>query len=327
MSQQNNIGDQELEQYLQGNSGLSQQYADLPEVKLPDHLDAAILAEAHRAVGARPGGKAKRSWTMPLSLVATLFVVVMAGLILPDMLKDMQRRQQYAAANQDTASEKMMPAPAIAQPAPASSDARKEAYMAAPVKMPERAEPPASRKPMREKTILPEPSALPQTVQQARPAAEPEVVAALPQKQELRSQLEAKDSAPANLGVLLEASPVVTNAPAPMQLQARAPTARMEKRKQEMDSSARIAGQVTKPAPASLAPAPAEMPEAETVKASESGIADSLLKSSEILRPDAWIEKIRKLKQQGKHQEAARELSEFGKRYPDFPLPADLAGK
>lgn len=80
--------DRELEKYLAGNSELSKLYAELPEEKLPVHLDAAILAEAHRAAGARPGAVPKRRWTIPLGMVATLFVAVMIALQLPHMLKD-----------------------------------------------------------------------------------------------------------------------------------------------------------------------------------------------------------------------------------------------
>lgn len=98
--------DRELEKYLDGKSELSKLYADLPEVVLPDHLDAAILAEAHRAVSSRPGAKPKRRWTIPLGMVATLLMAVMIGLQLPYMLKDaalpqQQNEQRVAVAAMD----------------------------------------------------------------------------------------------------------------------------------------------------------------------------------------------------------------------------------
>ncbi|MFO1362015.1 MAG: hypothetical protein U1F45_05990 [Burkholderiales bacterium] len=37
------------------------------------------------------------------------------------------------------------------------------------------------------------------------------------------------------------------------------------------------------------------------------------------------LEDIRRLKAQGRAEDAAKELAEFRKRYPDFELPADLA--
>ncbi len=80
--------DRELDTYLQGKTDLSRLYADAPQIEPPDHLDAAILAEAHRAVNARPGAGPKRRWAIPLGLVASLFAVVMIGLQLPYMLKE-----------------------------------------------------------------------------------------------------------------------------------------------------------------------------------------------------------------------------------------------
>jgi hypothetical protein len=43
--------------------------------------------------------------------------------------------------------------------------------------------------------------------------------------------------------------------------------------------------------------------------------------------PEAWLEEIRRLKAQGREAEAAAELAEFRRRYPDFALPADLSAK
>ena len=40
--------------------------------------------------------------------------------------------------------------------------------------------------------------------------------------------------------------------------------------------------------------------------------------------PQNWVEVIRKLKADGKAEEATRNLAEFRKYYPDYPLPEDL---
>lgn len=40
--------------------------------------------------------------------------------------------------------------------------------------------------------------------------------------------------------------------------------------------------------------------------------------------PEQWLEDIRQLKKQGKEQEAAGAMAEFGKAYPDYKLPEDL---
>jgi len=40
--------------------------------------------------------------------------------------------------------------------------------------------------------------------------------------------------------------------------------------------------------------------------------------------PQTWIEDIRRLKGEGRTEEAGRELAEFRKRYPEYTLPEDL---
>lgn len=43
-----------------------------------------------------------------------------------------------------------------------------------------------------------------------------------------------------------------------------------------------------------------------------------------MLAPQAWVEEIRQLRQQGRFEDAARRLAELRQAYPDFPLPEDL---
>jgi hypothetical protein len=40
--------------------------------------------------------------------------------------------------------------------------------------------------------------------------------------------------------------------------------------------------------------------------------------------PEVWIETIRRLKREGRADEAERELKEFRRRHPDYRLPDDL---
>lgn len=42
------------------------------------------------------------------------------------------------------------------------------------------------------------------------------------------------------------------------------------------------------------------------------------------LRPEDWLARIAKLKQEGKLEDAKKELAEFKKRYPDYPVPKAL---
>lgn len=342
MSQENRIVDKEFEIYLQGKSELSQQYADIPEVKLPDHLDAAILAEAHRAVGSRPGSIRKHSWTMPLSLVATLFVVVMAGLILPDMLKDMRRQQEYAPQPAGSALQEIFntaqegagaPYPANS-PAPAASPERRlpepEVIKA------ERSASVTSQKRMADTlasagaigAMKPQPKALLQN--QMQPVAAGQALPAMPQKQLMISRSD-KEVATDQETLRAAAAPVAGIEAAMSAREEAAPMAALAKRKMaEPPVEAKKSEQLARPAPASIAlePLPAAVvaaPEMPVGAAHDIGKADKLQADEEVLQPAAWIARIRKLKLQGRKPEAEKELVAFRKHYPDFRLPDDLA--
>lgn len=69
--------DRLLDDYLRGDSPLSRAYRETGREEPPAHLDAAILAQAKAAVGAR---RRKPRWFMPLSLAAT--VVLSVGVVL-----------------------------------------------------------------------------------------------------------------------------------------------------------------------------------------------------------------------------------------------------
>jgi hypothetical protein len=96
-------------------------YADAPPVEPPGHLDAAILAQAHRAVNARPGVKPKRRWAVPLGMVASLFAIVMIGLQLPYLLKEPVVLQAPTEASVTAVMDQM----AAEQASRASDDRRK----------------------------------------------------------------------------------------------------------------------------------------------------------------------------------------------------------
>jgi len=259
MSQQGMSQDREFEAYMRGTSELSNVYADLPDVAPPDHLDAAILAEAHRAVGARPGARPKRGWTMPLSMVASLFALVMIGLQLPHLLRE--RAATRLPSEQ-----------------PAVAAAAQGALRPSPAQEPARAE---------EKPVL----------------------AANKKKAE---------SAPA--------PPVAAMSPAP-EAAAAAPAARLKDQTEaEGDRAPERARRsashnelMIAPGAAATAPA-AAMPEAK--EGAKEGAKEDAGAASE--RPEDWLGRIRRLQQQGKRDEARKELAAFRKRYPDYAVPKAL---
>jgi len=74
------------------------------------------------------------------------------------------------------------------------------------------------------------------------------------------------------------------------------------------------------------APAARRLPEpAASISGNvRSGATANLITPSLTRSPQTWIEEIRRLKTQGKTEEAERELAEFKKRNPDYELPGDL---
>lgn len=285
MSQNSRLG--EFETYLQGKTDLSQAYADLPQVGLPDHLDAAILAEAYRAVSAGPTAKPKRRWPIPLGMVATLFAVVMIGLQLPYMLKEAALPQQLEER--------------MAEPASPAPDELGKIQMAKP-------KPEITRSaPMADKAEEP-----------AKPNAP---VLAAPQ--------ESKAAGADLLGATSVAAPPPAAAPlqAPakaakrMEMRERADTDNEMTQSKEKKTSSYAEGGVSdsleQPAAARVAtPQPAQQNRSLMQPLKEAGEA--------ALHPEDWLLRIQRLKQQGKLDEAKKELAAFRKRYPDYRVPEAL---
>lgn len=108
---------------------VSRLYAEAAQLEPPGHLDAAILAEARRAVSARPAAMPKRRWAVPLGLVASVLVMVMVGLQLPYMLEEPATMQAPQAAGIASQMEEAAPAPPATAMAPAPVPAAKAKAM------------------------------------------------------------------------------------------------------------------------------------------------------------------------------------------------------
>jgi hypothetical protein len=73
--------EQNLEEYLQGDSALSRAYGAEQKAQAPGHLDKAILSAANEAVKTKHSPKVAyspfaRSWYMPASMAAVLMLCV-----------------------------------------------------------------------------------------------------------------------------------------------------------------------------------------------------------------------------------------------------------
>jgi hypothetical protein len=266
--------DRELDKYLQGKGDLSQLYTDAPQVEPPEHLDAAILAEAHRAVNARPGIKPKRRWAIPLGMVASLFAIVMIGLQLPYMLKEPVPLQTPTEVNVTAA----MDQGAAEQSSRARDERRKLQAM-------DKAKSEITRN-------APAKSATEAYAQPAAPMAAAPAPAMAAKRLEMRESAEIQNAgALAKEKKAADFSENVSNDA----LMQRAPAAAV----------------VASPA---LAPVPVQLGRAQLKD--EAGEAS--------LRPEDWIGRIKKMKQDGKQEEAKKELAAFKKRYPNYPIPSAL---
>ena len=288
---------QVFEKYLAGKTDLSQLYAELPQVELPDHLDATILAEAHRAVNSRPGAKSKRRWTIPLGLVASLIVAVMVGLQLPYMLKDaalpLQLKEEKMAALMD----KNIPEPASPAPAPVGAKQLKAKVNSGSM----RSEPASGD--------------IAGSAEGSMPARVNAPLLAAP-----------AEDRPSGVTSVIVPPPLAAPAPASaskrMELRERGDAGNAEALAKEKKATGQTEGffsdalQQHAPAANSATPQPAQArrPLLQATKDVAAG--------EDSLRAEDWLIRIKRLKQEGKLEEAKQELAAFKKRYPDYPVPA-----
>lgn len=281
------IQDVEFEQYIQGDAELSKLYADTPEIELPDHLDAAILAEAHRAVNARPGAKVKRRWTIPLGMVATLFVAVMIGMQLPYMLPEAAKEPTYkkeevAQRMSDNTSAEVFERKKTLAMAPLSSNdiTRKSAAG----RSEQLRDEPAMMSPEKEASSKAYAPPLPSTV------VLPQAPASVMQRSQLR------ESKNIDNGLSLSKA-----------------------KESVVPRSMNVGDSLESPAPRATMAAP--VPEELDVGAMPSKLGEAEVSN---LSAEDWLKRIKKLKQAGKQEEAKKDLTAFKKSFPTYAIPKEL---
>jgi hypothetical protein len=290
----------------------------------PPALDAAIRAEARRAVGAAPGGKRNKHWWYPLATAATVAVLAVSIIQLtpPEQVAPTVVAEQ-SAAPREARNE-------VARPS-AGSDAR--------LAMPPPAAPAATPPPPVETQ-----SALKREQGVARGAIESERAAAPAQAPEAlakKQSAEATEEAPARAKLAPppqekpDAGPTATfggiRAPSfprsePFPAKTAQPGARRDAYAQAPGAVANApagAGEMQAPRRAPAAPAvenrvaAAKVANADEAKAKDAG-AENV---------EDWIKRIRDLKNEGRLDDAAKELAAFrvafGER-ADALLPPDL---
>ena len=278
----------------------------------PPALDAKILAAAHRAVASGPGkfgAEAMRPprWWMPLAAAAVIGVVAIGvvQLVPNEPVLDTSPAVSPVARKQKEADQAAPAANAPVAPAESPAPSQAPATVAAP-KLRVAPTPPAPGSNLTEQKL-------------AAPAPEPFPAAPPTQKTE-----RARDASKPDAGFAQNAT-----RPAP-------PPAAVPAASDELRKDARNERQV---APASaVAPAPSRERDAiraqsEAAPAAAGAVAglarnvappeDARTKARD---PDAWIARIRKLRDEGQVAEVGRELKSFREVVPDAErrLPPDL---
>ncbi len=295
----------------------------------PPELDAAIRAEARRAVGAAPSGKRSKHWWYPLAAAATVAVLAVSIVQLtpPDRVAPTVVAEQSAAprAAQNEVARQSAGADARLAAPPPAAPAAPSATPPPPVKMPS-APPPdqavAGGAIERERA--------------AAPAQAPEVLA----KKQLA---DAKEEAPARAKLAPppsekpDAPPAatfggITAPPLPRSEPFPAKTAPAEARRDAYAlapstaaNTPAAAGKMQKARPAPAAPAI----ESRVAAAKVANADEAKAKDVGALSVEDRIKRIRDLKNQGRFDDAAKELAAFraafGER-ADALLPPDLRG-
>ncbi len=319
----------------------------------PPALDRAILAAAHRAVGSRPQetkpaeATSPQRWWMPLAAAAAIGTVVVG------ILQTMPADTTLVMPETSSPGKLAAKAPASASrdvDAPVPTEKKKEAEAGDVVRRKETAPTPAASPEPRPTPPAAEPAPRkqqPATVKRdAAPAREaPQAMAEAPRQmpapaesrvqgfaQSLPAPAAPPPPAPANRNEAATEA-VRSNAPPPVPFPAAAPrTGEADARKDALADKPAAAGAAPgrlAQAPAAAAPAAAFRARDEMREAAPQPLAKStanLDAQTKARDPDAWIARIRKLRDEGNTADAIRELREFRDTVPDAErrLPADL---
>jgi hypothetical protein len=280
----------------------------------PPALDAAIRAAARRAVDAAPGGGRSKHWWYPLAAAATVAVLAVGiarltptervlpatvsdrGAAQPDLQRD---GAPQVAAIQEPAAAPPPAAPAVVPAGEAQSRATPAAAAGAGTRARERARS-APADELRQQAVAAEAESAPPS---RGAAAAPAMAAA-----------NTAPSAPASV-------PAVPGAPRAEPFPAAAPP--LESHREGYHEEASVA-EKNAPAKDRVEPVPAQ----SRALAAKVARADAAAPTEASARSvEAWIKRIRDLKNEGRLDEAAKELSMFRSAYgerADALLPADL---
>jgi len=305
---------------------VSDAYRGLGKENPPEAIDAAVLAASRRAVraGPRTAGARVRRWALPVSIAAV--VVLTMSLTLRVQLERPDLESAVPAPSAPVA-EQARPADEKDAPRVAALEAKEEMRATAKQNLP--ADVRAKAKPTAKSPVALEPAPSPRTAASARDAGEREQSALVrkamktpPARTEARPAAKrAPAPAPAARGFVQEppapaSSPAEPGAAAPLGAAA-APSAPSATRP---DTATGLARQ----APAEAA---ASAGRAESRMSVEDRVQESVAKADKAdaeLSPREWLERIARLRREGRTKEADESLAAFRRRYPDYVIAKEM---
>lgn len=280
--------DQDFDALLKEYEAEFARYQKLPAAEPSRELDVAILAKSREAV-AKPKPKRSR-WLVPLASVASLALAAGIGW----RSYQGERREQLAAIEHTAAKkdEEIVEFEWIDLP---NRDAERKEMANSPPLPPAAAPMPA---PATAAPPPPPPPAPPKVLEQVAEAPESQPTDALADGAVAQSS----DNGPALAGSRAERDFAEPHIAADHAVMAEPPES---------------ANRTGYPGAAGSSPRQAAAEGASTAEKPNS-------KAKKILEPEEWIEQIRGLRSVRRFHEVKKELAEFKKTYPNYPLPSDL---
>lgn len=314
--------DGDLEALLARDGRLARAWREASREEPPAELDDAVRAAARRAVHAGPrvghgpfGGR----WRVPLSIAAVLVVSATLTLLVAE------RREHVPSAGLDAAPA----APPAAEAPPAEDQKLAEPHAPAKDAAPPGASAPSLRKQPAAETAQPAGESrteLYDAPTEARGTAAPTTELEAPAPQSVPAQPAAgAERARPTVPAPSPTEPAEPAAPAaaPSSLDTvgehRAAEGKKDRGPQAFPERERASAE-------SRAKARLERDAGEVEKRESLGARSAAQPAAEPpLDPKTWLDRILALRREGKLQEAERSLQEFRRRYPDYPLPPELA--
>jgi hypothetical protein len=291
-----------LDEYLKGNSDISQRYRELGRDDVPPELDRRVLAQAHAAV-AKDGAQRSRSWlrwSAPVALAASV-VLVVTVVIESGVPKDSAYVVQPASEESKLYDE---------QPAPRAAEPAQESQF-----VPE-APAPAPARSLQKKAEVQDQRAVSEEVRVEANAKmrRDQAESALPRT----TDAVPADSAEPQVGTVNAAPVMLPQASSVQEISARETSERTEAEADSDVSSVSVTGSRARRATGRTAG-----PRNTISGAALSGETRQNADASADTDPPKWLEQIRELRRKGRIAEADREWQRFSEAYPDFEVAED----